>query len=163
MATTSAAHCMTVPAGPFLKKTLRLVVEEAKPEPEKPPVEPTKPKPAKPPKPWFTIDESDIEALLGISFDIKPASEMWAKPSYDVAASGNWTAPKPEPTASDPKPKKEEKTVTSKCCKCAAYQQIADCAYGFCSAWHNFAGKDELCSRFRAVDTVDKEGGRDGT
>ena len=125
---------------------LRLVVEEAKPETERPPAEPVKPRPPKPPKPqhWFTIDESDLDDILNISFEIKPASEC-SKPKPQAAA----RKPKPEP-------KKETKPKEDGCWKCAAYQQIADCEHGFCSAWHNFAGKDELCTRFKAVETVDK-------
>lgn len=135
----------------ILEKHLKLLAE---PETEKPPVEPAKPAKPPKPKPWFAPIESAIDDLLEMSFEFKPASE-WLKP--DVAVSGNWTAPKPPATASKPKPqpKKEEKTVIGKCCKCAAYQQIADCEYGFCSSWHNFAGKEELCSRFKAVETVD--------
>lgn len=138
---------------------MQRLVEEAKPETEKPPVVPAKPKPAKPPKPkpWFSLSDSDLDEILGMSIQIKPASEWLVSNPYETAVAGNWTAPKPQPEVSKPKPqpKKEEKSLDRRCWKCAAYQQIADCGYGFCSSWHNFAGKEELCTRFRAVETVD--------
>ena len=150
-------------SGYYLREEfLQLLVEEAKPETEKPPVEPTKPKPTKPAyNPWDIskpISSDTLEELLGMSIDIKPASEWTIQKPPEAAVSGNWTAPKPQAQASKPKPepKKETKPRKDGCCKCAAYKQIADCEYGFCSSWHNFAGKEELCSRFKAVDTVDK-------
>lgn len=141
---------------------LRLVVDEVRPEVVPPtPAKPAEPKPAKPPKPkpWFAPGGSDLDDILGMSVQIKPASEWLITNPYETAVAGNWTAPKPQPEVSKPKPKPEPKKETKPkkdgCWKCAAYQQIADCEYGFCSAWHNFAGKDELCTRFKAVETVD--------
>ena len=89
---------------------LQLVVEEAKPEPEKPSIKPAKP------KPWFALSESSIDELLEMSFEFKPASEM-----FSTAALGNWTAQKPQEADSKPKPKpkKKEEPLENRCWKCA--------------------------------------------
>lgn len=148
--------------------SLTPLIEEAKPEVAPPP--PAKPKPSKPVKPEYTaaykpadkpwsieVPLPDLDEILGM-IDIKPASDWLVAADQEAAASGSQTAaPKPPTAASEPKPnpKKPEKPKKDECWRCAAFQQIADCAYGFCKSWHNFAGCEEFCSRFKAVETVD--------